>query len=614
MPGLLPTRPRGEAFLKRWADVRATRATRLWLHSAEIGVQPTVFANDWDALTTGYAAPPAPEPHNCPVVLYCLDEAGVSFCLVVEDYRPWFDVETEDVAEVERALARRRLAASTRTVRLLPSHGYCFEPRVYTRVEVASEREWFQARAALREFRLGNVQGGPLFNFYNSAGVFPSNWFDATGLELLEGRRTTCQIEARASVAGFAYVESTRAPRMVFASFDIEAFSESGRLPKPWREDAPVQDHTICVSVAFWVQGDEPERVVDVTLFVGDCLEPVDERLGEGYERSLDFSDLSEREAALRDAEYLDEPARLALLAGREAAPVSASRVRHVPARHAVRCYATFEEMFDALRTLVAVEADADVVMGFNNYGFDSEFLWVEYLLRRSREDAPPDADSFCAGRNDLALFSGRRLDQRCLLKTKLIENAAQGRNYYRYYDASGRANCDVMQIFQKEDKGHQSYALGALASALRLPQLKVDLSPHQMFDIRRTRDPRAQAAIAYYCAFDARIPIQLYIKKKWHEQMLAISAVSCTALHDIFNCGQGIRTTHMILRRCFQKQMCPLRRGDGVWQHPETGEMLPYDPDKPLYQGAIVLPPSAQFFREPVTTLDYASLYPSCI
>lgn len=111
------------------------------------------------------------------------------------------------------------------------------------------------------------------------------------------------------------------------------------------------------------------------------------------------------------------------------------------------------------------------------------------------------------------------------------------------------------------------------------------------------TDDDRAN--IAYYCGVDCDLTVYLLNKLAVIPDVVLMSRVTHTLLSDISSRGQQIKVYNQIYRFCQENNFVMNVRDSG------------WDPNAE-FQGATVLPPTPNFYEDPIATLDFASLYPS--
>ncbi len=141
--------------------------------------------------------------------------------------------------------------------------------------------------------------------------------------------------------------------------------------------------------------------------------------------------------------------------------------------------------------------------------------------------------------------------------------------------------------------------------------QVKDDVSPKELFALHKG-DAKDRAKIAKYCLVDCDLVIELFNKLEVLNNSVAMANVCSVPVSFIFTRGQGIKIESLIFKQCMlnDKLIVVLpspRQKDDVIDDDEG--------DDPSYEGAIVLDPKTGIYiDDPVTALDFASLYPSTI
>ena len=128
----------------------------------------------------------------------------------------------------------------------------------------------------------------------------------------------------------------------------------------------------------------------------------------------------------------------------------------------------------------------------------------------------------------------------------------------------------------------------------------KDDVTPDEIFSAQNGSS-KERARVGKYCIMDVILCLELMNKLRIITNNVGMSNVCTTPLSWIFRRGQGIKILSLVSKECRDK-----------------GYLLPtlfpdtYGDDS--YEGAIVLTPfpGIYFDDEPVSVLDYASLYPS--
>jgi len=126
----------------------------------------------------------------------------------------------------------------------------------------------------------------------------------------------------------------------------------------------------------------------------------------------------------------------------------------------------------------------------------------------------------------------------------------------------------------------------------------KDDVTPQDIFRLSSNGNPEDATTVANYCKQDCALVYGLFDKVDSFTALTEMSNVSCVPFEFLILRGQGIKLTSVLVRECNR--------------HGRIVEDISKDhPDEP-YDGAIVLEPHMGIHRDPVTCLDYSSLYPS--
>ena len=208
------------------------------------------------------------------------------------------------------------------------------------------------------------------------------------------------------------------------------------------------------------------------------------------------------------------------------------------------------------------------------------------------------------------ALFLSRFKNKQCTLQTKRLSTAAKGDNIMEKIMRDGSVVFDTMRIYKDSEKPN-SMALRAAAEAHLKNVSKLDMPIDELFDIYdRTNALGKQddsellkdiQRIADYCGRDAEIPLRIISTLKYLEGWIGLSRACNLPLESIVNGGQQARVFSELSWRI---------KDSHYINFPET----PWPQHSTKYQGATVMNPIAGFYKDPVSTLDFQSLYPSII
>jgi DNA polymerase elongation subunit (family B) len=307
----------------------------------------------------------------------------------------------------------------------------------------------------------------------------------------------------------------------------------------------------------------------------------------------------------------------------------------------------------DVLRNwkMMIQQLDPDILTGYNIFGFD-----MKYIADRARE-----LDMY----DELVEGLGRLRNRKSDIEERKLSSSALGDNIMYCFDLDGIVQIDMLKVMQRDHK-LDSYKLDSVAgifivdsgivttpTQLQLknsanlregnfikiagtkkqvmhietdshvitldselpPETKIgekitwglvkdDISPNQIFAKQKgSADDRA--LIAKYCLQDCALVNKLLHKLKVLENNIGMGNVCYVPLSYLFMRGQGVKIFSLVARECrLKKHLIPLVK---------TARDVINDDDTVGYEGAIVLPPQeGMYLDDPITVLDYSSLYPS--
>ena len=274
-----------------------------------------------------------------------------------------------------------------------------------------------------------------------------------------------------------------------------------------------------------------------------------------------DFPPVSANEASIPDKVVFVYPS---------AAPISGIRV--------VDC-ATERELIE--RWCEHVERlDPCDVTGYYIVGFD-----FEYVFKRAE----------MLGVTHVLEKLNRLVDREGGYEEKRMSSSAYGDNIYKMLKMVGRNRVDMNKYIAREYK-LDSYKLDNVANHF-LGNRKNDLKYHQLFAKQHGTDAD-RAEIAAYCIQDCLLCNHLCHKLDLHAACIGMSNVTQVPFEYLFVRGQGIKVFSQVAERCTNKGYV-------------IKTQYPND-QTPGYLGALVIDPQTGFFAEPVTVMDFSSLYPN--
>ncbi len=248
----------------------------------------------------------------------------------------------------------------------------------------------------------------------------------------------------------------------------------------------------------------------------------------------------------------------------------------------------TEKELMLKWRELI-LKLDPDIITGYNIFGFD-----MSYLHDRAKE---------LGILNDFMKI-GRFMDHRSKYVEKELSSSALGDNLLKYIDMEGRVLIDVMKVVQRDHK-LDSYKLDAVANHF-MKMNKHDVHPSDIFRLQKGSSADRKI-IADYCCQDCALCNHLIMKLEILANNIGMSNVCNVPLSYIFMRGQGIKIFSLVAKECRVFDFLIPTLNNYIKDDDEENV------DDDGYEGAIVLEPKEGIYiDDPISVLDYASLYPS--
>ncbi|OUT54805.1 MAG: hypothetical protein CBB71_21485, partial [Rhodopirellula sp. TMED11] len=287
-----------------------------------------------------------------------------------------------------------------------------------------------------------------------------------------------------------------------------------------------------------------------------------------------------------------------------------------------VRPFLCEVDLLHGLAALLRDEIRPDVLYSYNGNAFDAPFLAqrIECALPNAPPEAVRDERAEARARRRAAHGWGRTPMNALPPKTlgvpkteeqlaEIRRKRAQGKVVYepKAFDAPGMAHHDVLDYGQS--LGLETSKLADVAAEVLGGTTKTDLEIGEMMDILRTDDADGWARVAVYNVRDAELPLRIMLAKDQVAFSLQIAAVSGCSLPQVCAGGQQKRLQSMVQRE--------VRARGLIFNEPskldfEARPWLCGGGEK--VKGATVLDIQPGWYRDPVVTCDYASLYPSIV
>ena len=250
---------------------------------------------------------------------------------------------------------------------------------------------------------------------------------------------------------------------------------------------------------------------------------------------------------------------------------------------------------------------DPDIITGYNTLGFDFEYLFQRALMygvgsefasfSRIKNLLTKQEIETINGGNDGTRTYQRALDK--IYEVQKLSSSAMGENVLKTVNITGRINLDLLKYCRDSGDKLASYKLDNVAKHYGLDQGKNDMPYHEIFRIFREGTPAEKKLVADYCVQDCKLCNQLINKLNVIPNCIGMAATCYVPLQFLYSRGQGIKSYSLLVKEVA-----------------DLGYVVPVKDEKDPggYKGATVLSARKGAHFYPVTALDFASLYPSCM
>jgi DNA polymerase delta subunit 1 len=223
---------------------------------------------------------------------------------------------------------------------------------------------------------------------------------------------------------------------------------------------------------------------------------------------------------------------------------------------------------------------DPDELTGYYIVGFD-----FEYIFRRAEMLGVL-----------YALENVHRIyDREAKYDERKMSSSAYGDNTYKMIEMVGRNRIDLCKYIAREYK-LSSYKLDNVSKHF-LGSKKNDLKYSKLFEMQHG-SPADRAVIADYCIQDCRLCNHLMHKLDVLGATVGMSNVTMVPLEYLFVRGQGVKVFSQVAQQATKKGYL-------------IKTLYPKESGR-SYLGALVIDPEIGFFQEPITVMDFNSLYPN--
>jgi DNA polymerase delta subunit 1 len=408
----------------------------------------------------------------------------------------------------------------------------------------------------------------PVLRFVHDMKIQTAGWVKVSNLK--KNNISQTHYDVKTTCENIEFVDRSDIARVVQASYDIETYSSDGSFPNGNRPDNVIYQ----IATTFKKYGDL------------DCF----------YKNIL----------TLKTCDKIEDPDNIPL---------------------DTECFETEEELLMRWKNLI-VEMDPDILYQYNGDRFDGKYIADRLKLLGIEEEFYNGLGKFKEVEDTEHYQSKKRMGS---IKKSQFSSGAYGTTDYDRLIFPGRINFDVLIYIQREFK-LDSYKLDDVAEKY-LKQRKHDITPQQIFSYYADGCPKKIKDIAMYCIQDTILPQRLVDKLDILPNNLEMAKATYVPFKYLIERGQQIKVFSQIARvtsekgylipvlkeKVCSKKGCTDRarfgyeKNDTVHEetceeHAEEGMIC-----IPKFQGATVLEPiKGSYLNEPITTLDFASLYPS--
>lgn len=246
-----------------------------------------------------------------------------------------------------------------------------------------------------------------------------------------------------------------------------------------------------------------------------------------------------------------------------------------------LECYNTEKEVLIAWKRIIN-KVDPDIIYTYNGDQFDCNYLMIRAGITKCKKEF-----------SDLSKIK----KYRCDINQTTFKSGAYGQTDFNRLNIPGRINFDLI-IYMRRGFNLDSYKLDNVAEKF-LGEKKHDVSPRMIFEYFESNDPEKIRIITEYCIQDTLLPQRIVDKLDIIPIKVEMSKITYVPIRYLIERGQQIKVFSQIVKRT--------KESGFLIPHKSTSEI-----NDEKFQGATVLNPEKGSYWNPISTLDFASLYPS--
>ena len=269
------------------------------------------------------------------------------------------------------------------------------------------------------------------------------------------------------------------------------------------------------------------------------------------------------------------------------------------------------------------VKEDVDFIEGHNINRFDNTYVLRRYAVLQKTDrlvDPYQSTAEFIVfeEKDEHKPVLGRLLGNGSYIRHSVFQSNQKGAIEKFKLHIPGRVVLDSYDIM-KDQHNESSYALNNLA-AKYLGTKKIEQDYNDIYPMYHgTAKQREELAV--YCVKDCWLVRKMMDKLCKLTVLLQMSNVTGISMKDVIERGQGIRTIALMIRYAKKRdppylipRVIKEKRYRKEYEFNKKGVLDVVDVEKGAdsFEGAVVVSPMTGFYKDAVSCLDFASLYPS--